>query len=202
MSAPSQLTRNRNSSFRLCKKFFYSEHLVPLMASKGAAMTVLDLAWPGSTVDRIAVDSGARRFAPAQFVRRTLDPHSDAVLAQLVRFALVGAISNILYLAAFVVLEPEGSMVANLAGYLVSTAVANELHRRLTFHASGRVSWFAAQCEGGGLALVGLAISSAALAALNFLFPGTSGIVQALFVIGVSAAVGAMRFLALRGWVF
>ncbi|KAA0023284.1 GtrA family protein [Antrihabitans cavernicola] len=166
-------------------------------------MTVLDFEWPGSTtVDRQTVDSGARGVRAVQLIRRAFDPESDAVLAQLIRFALVGGLSNILYVAAFIGLDSDGSILANVVGSIVSTAVANEMHRRLTFHASGRVSWLTAQWEGGGLALIGIVVSSASLAMLNFLFPGTSGIVQALFVIGVSAIVGGLRFLALRGWVF
>ena len=164
-------------------------------------MTVLDFAWPGIAIVERRTPTDAVARVPGA-LSRLFDSRSDAVLAQLVRFALVGGLSNIFYVAAFVALHGEGSLVANVVGSIVSTVVANELHRRLTFHASQRVGWFAAQWEGGGLAAVGLVASTAALAALNFLFPGTTGMVQALFVIGVSAVVGGLRFLALRGWVF
>lgn len=126
----------------------------------------------------------------------------DRAFVQLIRFALVGGISNILYFAAFLALHGDGVLVANAVGAVLSTILANELHRRLTFHAADRVNWFTAQWEGGGLALVGLLASSAAISALGVLFPGATGVVQAGLVIGVSALVGGLRFVALRGWVF
>jgi putative flippase GtrA len=122
--------------------------------------------------------------------------------AQLIRFALVGGLSNVGYFLLFMACYGIGPQLANLAGSMVSTAVANELHRRLTFQAADRVGWLTAQLEGGGLALAGLAITSAALALLNILVPHLGGIPDAIAVIFVTAAVGTVRFLTLRLWVF
>ena len=69
---------------------------------------------------------------------------NDSVVPQLVRFAAVGAVSNVLYVAVFVLMQPEGRVIANVAGAAASTVLANELHRRLTFHAGERVHWFTA----------------------------------------------------------
>ncbi|MFE3293537.1 GtrA family protein [Rhodococcus sp. NPDC059234] len=126
----------------------------------------------------------------------------DGVLAQFVRFVLVGGSSNIAYALVFFLLHSRGVLAANVAGVVISTALANELHRRLTFHASARVHWFPAQWEGGGLALVGLGLSTASLALLDLWLPSAGGAVQAILVVAVSALVGVLRFLALRGWVF
>ncbi|NMN98762.1 GtrA family protein [Antrihabitans stalactiti] len=130
------------------------------------------------------------------------DVRGDSAIAQLVRFAGVGGLSNIVYFAAFFALASQGNQIANIVGAALSTALANELHRRMTFHASDRVTWFAAQWEGGALAVIGLAFSATAIAALNFAFPTATDVTVALLVIAVSAAVGGARFLALRGWVF
>ncbi|MGA9873029.1 MAG: GtrA family protein [Rhodococcus sp. (in: high G+C Gram-positive bacteria)] len=126
----------------------------------------------------------------------------ESAVAQFVRFVFVGATSNILYAGLFVALASLGSFVANIVGIVASTVLANELHRRHTFHAAQRVGWFQTQWEAGGLALVGLALGTAALAAVHVLFPGASSAFQIVAVIAVSAATGALRFLALRGWVF
>ncbi|WP_067570502.1 GtrA family protein [Nocardia acidivorans] len=126
----------------------------------------------------------------------------DHALAQLIRFALVGGSSNIAYVLLFMAMNGFGTLIANVAGSIVSTIIANELHRRLTFQAAARVGWFNAQLEGGGLALIGLLISTAALAALQFWAPGLTSLAQSGAVIVIMAAVGGMRFLALRGFVF
>ncbi|WP_084460776.1 GtrA family protein [Nocardia kruczakiae] len=126
----------------------------------------------------------------------------DHAFAQLIRFALVGGVSNIAYALLFVVMSGVGPLVANIVGSLVSTAIANELHRRLTFRAAGRIGWFTAQWEGGGLALLGVVISTAALAGLRFWAPGLADLAQASAVLAVTGAVGGLRFLALRGFVF
>ncbi|MGY2009981.1 GtrA family protein [Nocardia gipuzkoensis] len=126
----------------------------------------------------------------------------DHAFAQLIRFALVGGSSNIAYALLFMAMNETGPLVANIAGSIVSTMIANELHRQLTFRAAGRVDWFTAQWEGGGLALLGLLFTTAALAGLGFWAPGLGEVTQASAVIAIMAAVGGMRFLALRGFVF
>ncbi|TQM30627.1 putative flippase GtrA [Nocardia bhagyanarayanae] len=153
----------------------------------------------------IDLDIGAGR-RPVPFMEwlalATRFLRGDHVWAQLIRFALVGGSSNIAYALLFMAMNGFGPLVANIAGSIVSTVIANELHRQLTFHAAGRVGWFTAQWEGGGLALIGLLISTAALAGLEFMAPGLGEIAQAGAVIAIMAAVGGMRFLALRGFVF
>nr|WP_229745988.1 GtrA family protein [Rhodococcus trifolii] len=127
---------------------------------------------------------------------------SDRALAQLVRFAMVGGASNIVYVVVFLLMRPEGALVANAVGAASSTVLANELHRRLTFHAADRVGWFTAQWEAGGLALVGLVATTAAIAALGVVLPSASDFVAAAVVVTVTAIVGGLRFIALRGLVF
>ncbi|WP_405181697.1 hypothetical protein [Nocardia sp. NBC_01377] len=45
---------------------------------------------------------------------------------------LVGGSSNIVYVAAFTSMNESGPLVANIVGSILSTVIANELHRRLT----------------------------------------------------------------------
>lgn len=126
----------------------------------------------------------------------------DGWFAQLTRFALVGGSSNVVYALSFIVLDAYGTFLANSVGVATSTVLANELHRRRTFRAADRVPWFAAQWEGGALAVLGLIVSSLALALLGFFFPDASGLASIVLVVAVSGVVGALRFVALRGWVF
>ncbi|MFD6391609.1 GtrA family protein [Nocardia sp. NPDC060259] len=126
----------------------------------------------------------------------------EHICAQLLRFALVGGVSNIAYVLLFLACTDLGPLAANIAGSMVSTLIANELHRRLTFRAAGQVGWFAAQCQGSGLALAGLLISTGALAGLDTFVPGLGEFTQACAMLTVMAGCGGLRFLALRYLVF
>ena len=126
----------------------------------------------------------------------------DDTPGQFARYVVVGALSTILYGVVFVATDGAGDQVANVSGATASTLLANELHRRLTFHAGARVSWFAAQWEGGGLAVIGLAATSLALAGFEGLVGDVSALAQIALVTTVTGAIGLVRFVALRAWVF
>jgi putative flippase GtrA len=127
--------------------------------------------------------------------------HDDGAIAQFARFVSVGVASTLVYLVLFLALRGAGTQPANLTAMVASSVLANELHRRVTFHAGGRVRWLTAQWEGGGLAALGLLATSAALAALDGLV-GRSWWAQLLLVCAVTGTIGLARFLALRLWVF
>ncbi|NKY59549.1 GtrA family protein [Nocardia flavorosea] len=166
-------------------------------------MTILQLPSPGALSAGDLDIEWPEQIDPVAWQRRLLRYlRGDRAFPQLIRFALVGGLSNISYVLLFLSLTGAGPLLANVAGSVVSTILANELHRRFTFHAAERVGWFTAQWEGGGLALLGLGISTAALAALEFSAPTLPEPAQAAAVLAISAAVGGLRFLALRGLVF
>jgi putative flippase GtrA len=126
---------------------------------------------------------------------------SDGRAASFARFLGVGGAANLVYLGAFwALLSPVGTQAANLVGSITSTVLANELHRRRTFHASGRVRWQTAQWEGGGLAVIGLATTSAALAVADRWLTSPSALVHTLVIATVTGAVGLVRFVLLRSW--
>jgi putative flippase GtrA len=121
--------------------------------------------------------------------------------AQFARFVLVGGISSLLYALLFVLLDGFGDQAANIAGAIASSMLANELHRRLTFHAGERVSWFAAQWEGGGLAVAGMVATALALGWFDSIVGGEGSMADLGVVAVVTGAIGLIRFAALR-WVF
>jgi putative flippase GtrA len=124
----------------------------------------------------------------------------DDAAAQFTRFVFVGGVSSLLYALVFVLLGGLGDQPANIVGAIASSVLANELHRRLTFHAGERVSWFAAQWEGGGLAVAGMIATAAALAWFDSV-AGDSSMADLGIVALVTGAIGLIRFVALR-WVF
>jgi putative flippase GtrA len=127
--------------------------------------------------------------------------HGDDAVAEFVRFVTVGVSSSVVYFGLFLALRGIGAVPANVAAFVVSSVLANELHRRVTFHAGGRVGWFAAQSEAGGLALAGLVATSAALGVLSGVV-GTAWWMQVLLIAAVTGAIGLIRFAALRRFVF
>ncbi|MGY1837713.1 MULTISPECIES: GtrA family protein [unclassified Modestobacter] len=126
----------------------------------------------------------------------------DDTGAQFTRFVVVGGLSSALYATLFIALGGLGDQTANLSGAIASTLLANELHRRLTFHAGGRVSWFTAQWEGGGLAGIGLVATSLTLAGVHALLGDIGTGPQLCLIAAVTGLIGLIRFIALRSWVF
>jgi putative flippase GtrA len=145
--------------------------------------------------------TGFQRVADAA-VRARGHLRGDDTLGQFARYVVVGGLSTLLYGLVFVAADVAGDQAANLAGAIASTLLANELHRRLTFHAGGQVSWFTAQWEGGGLAVIGLIATSLALAGFHALVGEVSPLVHIGLVTAVTGAIGLVRFVALRAWVF
>jgi putative flippase GtrA len=127
--------------------------------------------------------------------------HGEGAGAEFARFVGVGVTSSGVYFGLFVVLRGVGAVPANVVAFVASSVLANELHRRVTFHAGGRVGWLAAQGEAGGLALAGLVATSVALRGLDGVL-GTAWWAQLLLLAAVTGAIGLVRFAALRRWVF
>jgi putative flippase GtrA len=125
----------------------------------------------------------------------------DDTLAQLSRFALVGGSSTLLYALLFLALHPLGYLPAHVTATVVSSIFANELHRRLTFHADERVTWLTAQWEAGAVSLIGLLATSAALGWLHVTARNAAPVLQIALVIAVTTLIGTIRFIALR-WLF
>jgi putative flippase GtrA len=125
----------------------------------------------------------------------------DDIPAQFIRFVLVGGSSTAVYAVFFLSLQWTGYLAANIVGTLVSSVMANELHRRLTFHADERVSWVTAQLEAGGVSLFGLVATSVALGWLDAAVGSAPPALQVAVFAAVTGFIGLIRFVALR-WIF
>ncbi len=126
---------------------------------------------------------------------------SDRGVGQFARFVMVGGLASSVYALLFVLLRDLGQVPANIVGSALSSMLANELHRRLTFRAGERVTWFTAQWEGGALALIGLTATSLALGWFDGVVTDPSVVAEIAVIALVTATIGTLRFLALR-WVF
>ncbi len=141
------------------------------------------------------------RRAEDVVARATTRLRKDDTFAQFARFVLVGGASTALYALLFLSLQGLGYFPAHLVSTVASSMLANDLHRRLTFHAGERVSWLTAQIEAGSVSLVGLVATSAALGWLDAATGSAHPFWQIALVAAVTAFIGLVRFLALR-WIF
>jgi putative flippase GtrA len=117
------------------------------------------------------------------------------------RFVLAGGAATLVYGLLFLLVGGLGYLPAHLVATVASTVLANELHRQLTFHAECHVSWLSAQVEAGGVAVVGLLATSAALGWVHSSADSVPVVLQITLVTAVTGAIGLVRFVALR-WIF
>lgn len=165
------------------------------MLVEGTIVTCPALSCPPATAELLAEVRGAVRSTARRLGR-------DDGRAQFARFVFVGGLSSALYAVVFVLLSaPLGNLPANTMGAVLSTMLANELHRRTTFHAGERISWLEAQWEGGALAAVGILATTSALSWLDAAVGSGDVVLQLVLIATVTGAIGLLRFVALR-WVF
>ncbi|GHF07196.1 glycosyl transferase [Streptomyces werraensis] len=123
-------------------------------------------------------------------------------LAQLLRFAAVGAAGTLLHLALYFLLRPAaGAQAGNALALLLCTVLNTAANRRFTFGVRGRAG-LPAHHLGGLLALpAGLALTGAALAVLHRTVPGAGPGAELPVLVAANLAAALLRFHLLRAWV-
>ncbi|MDT0309058.1 bifunctional glycosyltransferase family 2/GtrA family protein [Streptomyces sp. DSM 44917] len=123
--------------------------------------------------------------------------------AQLARFCAVGALSTVAYLLLYVALRgPAGPQAANALALLCTALGNTAANRRLTFGVRGRAGAARHQAQGLAVFLLGLALTSGALAALHALDATPGRAVELTALIAANLAATLARFLLFRAWVF
>jgi putative flippase GtrA len=200
--------------------WFFDTELLVLAERSGLRIHEVPVDWvddPDSRVDIVstAVEDlkGVARVGsalirgrlPLADIRAELgrEPLSAGLLGQMLRFAVIGGISTAAYLLLFVALRGfTGSQTANLLA-LMATAVANTAaNRRLTFGVRGRRDRAKHQGQGLVVFVVGLALTSGALAALSALSSTPARWVELSVLVMANLVATLVRFLLLRRWVF
>ena len=122
---------------------------------------------------------------------------------QVVRFAGIGLVSTVAYLAIFMGLRTVmAAQVANLVA-LLATAVGNTAaNRRFTFAVRGGRTLVRHHMQ--GLAVFGLAfaLTSGSLTALHAAAGTPAPAVEAAVLVAANLAAAALRFVLFRGWIF
>jgi putative flippase GtrA len=121
---------------------------------------------------------------------------------ELVRFARVGMVSTLVYLALFLAFRDLlGALVANAGVLVLTTTLNTAVHARFTFVGRGPFR-HRTQLLGAGTVLVtSVGLTTAALVVAAALAPGSLLAETAAILIGTGAAA-LVRFCLLRAWVF
>jgi putative flippase GtrA len=144
--------------------------------------------------------------APAGSVgeERTPLPHlvrgsRRAVLLQLVVFAGVGGVFNVLYGGLFWVLrEGLSAQWANAVALVLSTLAGTWGHRRVTFGVRGRAGTVSHQTLGLAMLAFGLAVTAGSLWVLHATVEQPSRLAELLVLAVANLGVGLVRFAAFR----
>jgi putative flippase GtrA len=127
----------------------------------------------------------------------------SGLLHQVVRFAVVGALSTVAYALLFLALSgPLGTQGANFTALLL-TAVANTAaNRRLTFGIRGAEQALRHQGQGLVVFALGWALSAGSLGLLHVMAPTAARSLELAVVVIANLGATVLRFVLLRGWVF
>ncbi|MEU1284299.1 GtrA family protein [Kitasatospora sp. NPDC005856] len=125
------------------------------------------------------------------------------VRRQLPSFLVIGVLSTLLYLVLFVLLRPvTSSQAANLVA-LAASAVANTAaNRRFTFGITGSRGALRHHLQGAVAFLIGLGLSSGALALLDVAVPHASRTVEVAGLVLANGLATVVRFVLAKVWVF
>jgi glycosyltransferase involved in cell wall biosynthesis len=121
----------------------------------------------------------------------------------LFRFLLIGVASTLAYALLFLLLRGASGPAGANALALALTAVANtQANRRFTFGIKGRKGLLRQHCAGAIVFLIALGLTDSALLLMHRLDPHPAAAVEVVVLVAASAFATAVRYVALRSWVF
>ncbi|MFJ2186760.1 GtrA family protein [Kitasatospora sp. NPDC087861] len=126
-----------------------------------------------------------------------------AARRQLPSFLVIGVLSTLFYLLLFVAARGfTGAQAANLIALAVSAVANTAANRRFTFGVTGSEGALRHQLQGAVAFLIGLGLSSGALALLDLAVPNASRPVEVAGLVVANGLATVVRFVLLKVWVF
>ena len=183
--------------------WFFDTELLVLAERSGLRIHEVPVDWVDDADSR--VDIVATAVADLKGIARLArgTPAMPGLPVQVVRFAGIGLVSTVAYLAIFMGLRTVmAAQVANLVA-LLATAVGNTAaNRRFTFAVRGGRTLVRHHMQ--GLAVFGLAfaLTSGSLTALHAAAGTPAPAVEAAVLVAANLAAAALRFVLFRGWIF
>jgi len=207
--------------------WFFDTEMLVLAERSGLRIHEVPVDWvddPHSSVDILAtaitdlkgvwrvgraLASGSLPLAQvrAQLGRASIEPTTPGVptgmTKQIIRFGAIGAVSTLAYLLLFLVFHPfMGAQIANFLALAMTAVANNSANRRFTFGVRKRTGAAKHQLQGFGIFVLGLGITSGALAVLSGAAPQASRPLELSVLVGANLFATVIRFLLLRSWVF
>jgi putative flippase GtrA len=129
----------------------------------------------------------------------TTSGRTKALLVQLIVFAGVGGVFNVVYVLLYVMLrEAFTAQEANAVALVLSTIAGTWGHRRITFGVRGRARTVPHQALGLALLAFGLAVTAGSLMLLELSVAEPSRLAELVVLAGANLGVGLVRFTAFR----
>jgi putative flippase GtrA len=199
--------------------WFFDSELLVLAERAGLRIHEVPVDWTDDPDSRVKVAATAladlRGIARMRwgFLRGTLRvprlsaaaPPSPArpLPQQLARFLAVGAASTLAYVLLYLGLRAAlPAQLANAISLLATAVLNTAVNRRFTFGIRGRPDLARHQAQGLLAFGAGLALTSAALAALHAAVPRPARAAEVTVLVGANLAATVIRFLVYRHWVF
>ncbi len=150
----------------------------------------------------------ARRRLPVEDISARIGRRpaisGKSMRGELTAFALIGILSTVLHLGGFVALRQvlDSAQVANGLALLIAAIANTAANRRFTFSVRGRSGAARHQVQGLLVFALTLAMTTAGLDLLDAALPGAATWVEASMVAVTTVVATAVKFLALKLWVF
>jgi putative flippase GtrA len=146
----------------------------------------------------------------ASLGREPLTPPNAAVagvppgmVAQLVRFGVIGVASTAAFAALYLALHAAlGAQIANFLALLITALLNTAANRRFTFGVRGRQGAGRHHVQGLLIFGVGLALTSGSLAVLHAVSAAPDKRAELAVLVVANLVATLTRFVALRSWVF
>jgi putative flippase GtrA len=190
--------------------WFFDTELLVLAQRRGLRIHEVPVDWvddPDSRVDIVATAladlRGVARLARDFRAGRPVAAPQESFGGQVLRFAAIGLLSTLAYVALYVALRAVLDAQAANAAALLATAVGNTAaNRRFTFAIRDRAHRARHQLQGLAVFGLALALTAGALALLHVLDPTPARAVELCVLILANLAATILRFALLRSWVF
>ncbi|MCW2874368.1 bifunctional glycosyltransferase family 2/GtrA family protein [Actinacidiphila oryziradicis] len=207
--------------------WFFDTELLVLAERNGLRIHEVPVDWvddPDSRVDivRTAIDDlkgmaritrrtlrGETSIAAIPAPRRLNQPQPDApaqrkgLTGQLPSFLAVGVACTLAYMALYLLARQLMPAIWANGLALLVTAVANTAaNRRYTFGITGSADALRHQIEGGFAFIIGLGLTTGAVAGLHVLAADASHGTELAVLVGANAVATVTRFVLMRLWVF